>query len=188
MRPVFCALPVLFACTWAASAASEVTLILQFDGRHSDQSVGEMKRELQNLMRSSGTELSWRNSADVSSSESFSNIVVVTLHGMCVMRGFAPPFDDSGLPLGYSQVSGGDILPFADIECDRIRSELSTARGAVSPGDDRMLGRALGRVLAHELHHIIDRTRAHERSGILRKSLSPQELIADRTLSSSFTR
>jgi len=58
----------------------------------------------------------------------------------------------------------------------------------IGPGDDRMLGRALGRVVAHELHHIIDHTRAHERTGLLRKSLSPRDLISDRTLSSSFTR
>lgn len=141
-----------------------------------------MKRELQNLMRGSGTELSWRNSEDISPSESFPSIVVVTFHGSCEMRPFAPPLPSEEVPLGYSHISNGEILPFADVECDRIRAELRSGHGAIGPGDDRMLGRALGRVLAHELHHIMDRTRTHEQSGLFRKSLSPQDLIADHRL------
>ena len=187
MRPVICALFGLAAFTSTALAAGPVTLILQFDGRHSEQSVGEMKRELQNIMRGSGTELNWRNFADVSASESFPSLVVVTFHGNCDMRPFTSAASDGGMALGYSHVSDGEVIPFADVECDRIRRELRSVHGAITAGDDRMLGRALGRVLAHELHHIIDRTRTHERTGLFRKSLSPQDLTADRTLSSSFT-
>jgi hypothetical protein len=187
MRPVICALLALVASTSTASAAGPVTLILQFDGRHSELSVSEMKRELQNLLRDSGTELSWRNSAELSPAESFPSVVVVTFHGSCEMRPFQPLQPNDGAPLGFSHISNGEIIPFADVECDRIRSELRSGHGAIGPGDDRMLGRALGRVLAHELHHIIDRSRTHERTGLLRKSLSPQDLIADRTLSSPFT-
>jgi hypothetical protein len=164
-----------------AARASEVTLILQFDGRHSEPSVSEMKREIEYLMHGSGVELSWRNYSDVSASESFPRIVLVKFHGSCETRAFAGRAPDDGMPLGYSHISNGEIIPFADVECDHIRSELRSA-------DDRMLGRAMGRVLAHELHHIIDRTRSHTRTGLLRKSFSPQDLMADRTVSSPFTR
>ena len=188
MRPVICALLGLIAYTSAGIAAGPVTLILQFDGRHSEQSVGEMKRELQNIMRSSGTSLNWRDSGAVSASESFPNLVVVTFHGSCAMTPFTPPLSEGGLPLGYSHVSDGEIIPFADVECDRVRRELRSLHGPITAGDDRVLGRALARVLAHELHHIIDRTRAHERTGLFGKSLSPQDLTSDRNLSSSFAR
>jgi len=186
MRPVICALFGLIAYTSAGCAAEPVTLILQFDGRHSEQSVGEMKRELQSIMRGSGTELSWRISNEVSASESFPNLVVVTFHGSCAMTPFTSTLSEGGLPLGYSHVSDGEIIPFADVECDRIRRELRSIHGTLTAGDDRVLGRALARVLAHELHHIIDHTRTHERTGLFRKSLSPQDLTSDRTLSSSF--
>ena len=186
MRPVICALFGLTVYTCAALAAGPVTLILQFDGRHSEQSIAEMKRESQNIMRVSGTELSWRNSTEVSASESFPNLVVVTFHGSCAMTPFTSTLSEGGMPLGYSHVSDGEVIPFADVECDRIRRELRSVHGTMTAGDDRMLGRALGRVLAHELHHIIDRTRTHERTGLFRKSLSPQDLTSDRTLSSSF--
>lgn len=186
MRPVICALFGLAVSTSAALAAGPLTLILQFDGRHSEQSVGEMKRELQNIMLGSGTELSWREATEVSASESFPNLVVVTFHGNCAMTPFTSTLGEGGLPLGYSHVSDGEVIPFAVVECDRIRGELRSAHGTMTAGDDRMLGRALGRVLAHELHHIIDHTRTHEHTGLFRKSLSPQDLTSDRSLSSSF--
>lgn len=186
MRHVISALLGLAAYTSTALAGNPVTLILQFDGRHSEQSVGEMKRELQNIMRGSGTELSWRNSADVSASESFPSIVVVTFHGNCAMQPFTSTPSDGGLPLGYSHISDGEVIPFADVECDRIRHELRSFHRTITAGDDQLFGRALGRVLAHELRHIIDHTRTHERNGLFGKSLSPQDLAADRNLSSSF--
>ncbi len=187
MRPVICALLVLSASLFRASAADPLTLILQFDGRHSEQSVGEMKRELQSILRSSGTEVAWRNSGEISATESFSNLVMVTFHGNCEMRPYPPLGAVEGEPLGYAHVSNGEVIPFADVECDRVRSELRSGHSPVAMGDDRILGRAMGRVLAHELHHIIDRTRRHAQTGLMRNSLSPRDLIADRSLSSSFT-
>jgi len=180
MRPVICALLALSASATVASAATELTIILQFDGRHSDLSVSEMKRELQSLMRDSGTALSWRNSAELAAGESFPRVVVARFHGSCQMMPLAAPLLGDGEPLGYSHISNGEMIPFADVECDRVRAELRTRHGA--PGDDLTLGRAMGRILAHELHHIIDHTRTHARTGIMRKSLSPQDLIAARTL------
>jgi len=187
MRPVFCALLLIVASTCTAFATSEVTIILRFDHRHSDSAVNEMKRELQNVMHDSNVELRWRSFDEISRAESFAHIVVVTFHGSCETKPFATPLPDEPTALGYSHVSDGEVIPFAEVECDRVRSELRTARTPLGPEADRLLGRAMGRVLAHELHHIIDHTRTHSHTGLFRKSLSPHDLIADRTWSSSFT-
>ena len=66
MRPVICALFAVIASACTAFAAARVTLILQFEAQHSESSVNEMKRELQNLMRGSGVELNWRSLDDTS--------------------------------------------------------------------------------------------------------------------------
>jgi len=187
MRPVLCALLLIAASTSAAFATAEVTIILRFDQRHSDPAVNEMKRELQDVMHDSSVELSWRSSGEISPSESFAQLVVVTFHGSCETKPFAPPLPDEPVALAYSHVSDGQVIPFAEVECDRIRSELHTAHAPIGPEADRLLGRAMGRVLAHELCHIIGHTRTHSHTGIFRKSLSPQDLIADRNWSSSFT-
>ena len=178
MRPVICALFAVIASTCTAFAAGPVTLILQFEAQHSEPSVNEMKRELQNLMRPSGVELSWRSLDEISSKDSFPSVVVVTFHGTCQTKPFASPLPTDPVALAYAHVSNGTVIPFADVECDRVRSSLTSTPGARS---DLLFGRALGRVLAHELHHIIGQTRAHTQQGVSRKSLSARDLIADRT-------
>lgn len=178
MRPVICALFAVIASACTTFAAGPVTLILQFDAQHSEPSVNEMKRELQHLMRDSGVDLNWRSLGEISSTDSFPSVVVVTFHGTCQTKPLAPPLPADPVALAYTHVSNGTVIPFADVECDRVRSALTSTTGARS---DLLFGRALGRVLAHELHHIIDRTRAHTQQGISRKSLSARDLIADRT-------
>jgi hypothetical protein len=181
MRPVVCALFALFASSCTAFATAKVTIILQFDAAHSEGSVSEMKSELQNLMRDSGVELNWRRLDELSASDSFPSVVVVTFHGSCEMKPFAPALPNEPLPLAYAHISDGAVIPFADVECDRVRSLLRPAHADSGTDGDLLLGRALGRVLAHELHHIISRTRAHTQHGISRKELSSRDLIADRT-------
>ena len=135
MRPVICALYGLTVYTSAALAAGPLTLILQFDGRHSEQSVSEMKRELQNIMRDSGTELSWRNSTEVSASESFPNLVVVTFHGSCADEALAPHSVRRPAALSATRMSpNGEVIPFADVECDRVRRELRSVHSTMAAG------------------------------------------------------
>jgi hypothetical protein len=43
---------------------------------------------------------------------------------------------------------------------------------------DLLFGRALGRVLAHEVVHILSKSGAHSRTGVTRTSLSGSQLIA----------
>lgn len=181
MRPVICAAFALIASACSAFATAKVTIILQFDAAHSERSVSEMKSELQNLMRNSGVELNWRRMDELSASDSFPSVVVVTFHGSCQARPFAPPLPNEPVPLAYAHISNGAVIPFADVECDRVRSLLGSAETDAGQRGDLILGRALGRVLAHELHHILDRTRVHTQHGISRKSLSSRDLVADRT-------
>jgi hypothetical protein len=77
-------------------------------------------------------------------------------------------------------VSDGDLLPFSDIDCDRIwrfiQSELSACESA---RHNRHFGRALGRVLAHELYHIFANTTKHARGGIAKACYTAPDLLAD---------
>jgi hypothetical protein len=181
MRPVLCALLSVVTSACSAFAAAKVTVVLQFDARHSEPSINEMKRELQALMQDSGVELSWRQMDELSASDSFPSLVVIKFHGRCETTALAAPLPSESLALAYTHVSNGNVIPFADVECDRIRSSLASARTGYSSRNDLLFGRAMGRVLAHELHHIIGRTRTHTQHGVSRKCLSPHELVADRT-------
>jgi hypothetical protein len=114
-------------------------------------------------------------------------LAVIRLQGDC--RADAPlPF---GLTVGGTQdpealgrthVSNGVVLPFADIRCDQLRHFI---QGPLRSGHNReareqMLGRALARVIAHELYHILLRTTSHGKSGVARATQTAERLVAPR--------
>lgn len=90
-------------------------------------------------------------------------------------------FDERGPEaLAYTHSTDGQILPFIEVPCDRVRSSI---RPVIWGGDARqsnfLLGRALGRVMAHEFYHVLAKTSRHGRTGIAKHSLSAAELISD---------
>ena len=160
-------------------AASPVTIVFRFDGPHSDRSVQEMKRELGAIMNGSGVQVDWRERSKVQTSESFPNLVVVTFRGKCIMEPVPYLYDERG-PLAFTSNSDGEVLPFSEVACDRVRSSL---RGAMWGGDygrsDVLFGRALARVVAHELYHVLAGTTSHADSGVAKRALSGSELISE---------
>ena len=170
MIRTYFALSLLASC---AFARQPLTVVAQFEHTYSDSAVKEMQKELQSLMVNSGVELDWRLLSELGPSESFPDLVVVKFHGACDAN--APSRRWSGTPaaLAYTHVSDGQVLPFSEVDCDEVRS-------FVSAKSDLEFGRALGRVMAHELHHILTRSQTHPREGVARRSLSSTELTARR--------
>ncbi len=175
---------VVLCCASGASIAppastASLTVIFQFDRNHSEKSFLVMKHELGSILKGSGIQVEWRDRDHVSSSESFANLVVVKFRGVCKMDAAANHDADSG-PLAFTYLSDGVILPFSEVECDRVRSSL---RRAMSWQDyvhsDAVFGRAMARVLAHELYHVLAGTESHSAKGVALKALSGSELISD---------
>ncbi|HTA68892.1 MAG TPA: hypothetical protein VK776_11470 [Bryobacteraceae bacterium] len=171
-------------CASGASIApsgtpTPLTVVFQFDNTHSEKAFEEMKRELASIFKNAGIQIAWRDRDQVSSSESFPNLLVVKFHGVCKMDPAADRDEDSG-PLAFTHTSDGVVLPFSEVECDQVRSSL---RRAVSRGDrarsDIVLGRAMARVLAHELYHVLARTESHTANGVAQRAFSGSDLIGD---------
>jgi hypothetical protein len=186
MRALFCA-TVLMVCLLPGFAQTETpsspltTILFRFDGPTSEVGLQEMRHELRALMAPSNVQLEWRERATITSSDSFENIVVIDFHGQCLMEATGA-ISGEDQPLGWTRVANGKILPFADVQCDRVRAALSGSRNQHS---DVALGRALALVLAHELYHILARTTSHARDGIAKRALSGAELASSRL---AFTR
>ena len=90
-------------------------------------------------------------------------------------------------PLGWTHISEGAILPFADIDCDGIRSFLQAGLlGARADTEKSMYGRAVGRVLAHELYHIFANTQHHGAGGVGKATYTVDNLLGG--ISSSMKR
>ena len=178
MRHVLiCALAFASTALAASPVRPPLTIVLDFQGKHSDRSVAEMKHELEGLMKGSGLTFDWRMRSEAQD-ESFSNLVVVRFKGKCVLEPVGYLYDERG-PLAFTYSTAGVVQPFSEVACDRVTA---AARSAMFGGDfahaDILLGRALGRVVAHELVHILSKSGAHGREGVAQPVLSGVKLIA----------
>ena len=168
----------LSAMLWA-NAAPVVTLVLQFDEAYSASSLAAMKREVASIVRESGVKVDWRLLSDVHPTDSFEGLVVVRFRGACVIQRPAAMLDERGY-YAFTYVTDGDVQPFSEVECDKIANSISSE---MTPGQwkdrETVLGRALGRVLAHELFHMLAKSEHHSLAGVTKSALSPAQLVAD---------
>jgi hypothetical protein len=175
MRPVWiCA----FACLFVLSAFGEgITIVLDFQGPRSEQSVAEMKREFAGIMKDSTLrfDFRWRSQA---SEEALTDLVLVRFTGKCVLEPVGYLYDERG-PMAFTYSTDGIVQPFSEVACDKVTSAVRSAMaGSDFANADVLLGRALGRVLAHEVVHILSKSGAHGRTGVAKTALSGSQLIA----------
>jgi hypothetical protein len=169
----------------AQSASGSLSVYVANAGAASAQVAATLRAELRDILSGSGIQVQWHD-GDGSVG---GRLVVMRLQGSC--RGEIPPTPNTKNmkvtqdpeALGSTHVSNGEVLPFADIHCDRIRSfvaaPLSIYGSAVVR--DEMFGRAVARVMAHELYHILLKTTSHGKKGLARASQTAGQLIAPRT-------
>jgi hypothetical protein len=156
---------------------SVLTVILDFKGPYSRTSLQEMKRESGQILNSSGVRLQWRMLGE-NPLETFSDLVVMTFRGSCEYEPAAPRYDELG-PLAVTRSANGEIQPFGEVDCERV---VNSVRGAMSGIDfaraDLLVGRAMGRVVAHELVHMLTKSGLHGTEGVEKPGLSGRQLIA----------
>jgi hypothetical protein len=163
--------------------SSEVTVILDFKGPNSPNATKEMQREAGKILGASGINLSFRSRSEAYGSD-FSDLVVMTFRGNCKSEPPMPRYDETG-PYAVTWTTDGQVLPFGEVDCGRV---IQSARSAMWGGDlsraDTFYGRALGRVMAHEIVHMLTKSGDHAKGGVFREALSPRELTgASLTLS-----
>ncbi len=179
MRYVAICILSFFLLASQAAASTGITLLLQFENKHSERSVDEMKREMRVIMKDTGLQLDFRSRKDFNPNEPIADLVLVKFSGTCQMDTMPILFDERG-PLAFTHSTDGEVLPFSVVSCDRVRRSIESAMwGGERARADVLLGRALGRVLAHELVHIVAKSSKHGTKGIARTSLSGGQLIAE---------
>lgn len=82
--------------------------------------------------------------------------------------------------VGQTQVIDGRVIPYADVHCDEIRAALGAELVSAAPGRRSLVfGRAISRVVTHELHHILTKTTGHGAGGMTKWSYTAQDLVSD---------
>ncbi len=186
MKAILC-LPVLAAALFAAHIeqgpgdACDVAIYTQFAQPAGTLVLEDMKSEITGIFHPLGLRLDWRSLSEANGrQQAVSQILVVRFRGLCEVNVAAPQGSRRG-PLGWTHVSDGQILPFTDVDCDRIRDILAEPLAAAVPGERaRLLGRAMGRILAHELYHFLGNTSKHGTSGISKSAFNVSDLACPR--------
>jgi hypothetical protein len=177
----------LLACLLASAALpksgvdripSTVTVIIDVKGQASPAAFEEMKREATRIIGTSGIQLEWKMRGEAMGA-AFDDLVVMTFKGSCTLNPAPPIYDELG-PYAITRTANGEVQPFGEVDCDHV---VNSARAAMFGGEynrgDQLIGRALGRVVAHELVHMLTRSGQHAHEGVQKAALSGRQLIAD---------
>ena len=156
-----------------------ITLYTQFQQAPPDGVLQALRDEVEAIMAPIGLRFEWRDLSKTQGHEVSAELAVVTFKGRCDTVGLTTRSKYEGA-LGWTHVSDGQILPFTDISCDRVREfTQSGLLGMRAEERDEKYGRALGRVLAHELYHIFANTTRHGSVGVAKESYSVTDLLTD---------
>jgi hypothetical protein len=154
-----------------------LTIVLEFQGPHSERSMDAMKHELEGIMSDAPVSVSWRSPTEVMGTPA-DNLVVFRFKGKCVLEPVGYLLDERG-PMAFTYATDREVQPFGEVACDRVVAAVRPAMwGSDFARADLILGRALGRVVAHELLHMLSKSKAHAREGLASESLTGQQLIA----------
>ncbi len=163
----------------AQPVAAPITLYTQFQQDAPPAVVNALHYELDTIMAPIGMRFEWRSLATPRVAEISVELAVIKFKGHCDAANLLPLRSSPGA-LGWTHVSDGTILPFSDIDCDRIRDFVQRDLLTVDPKDrEDTFGRAMARVLAHELYHIFANTAKHGSCGIGKAAYTVQELLSD---------
>lgn len=160
------------------AAPAELAVVVQGGEVFSPLAWRAMEAESDRIVRQAGIRLRFIEHSKAAGQE-FGDLVVIRMTGKCAMDGLPVRLDDR-VPYASVSVSGSVVLPFGDVHCDRIRGSVQVAMGPeLHQNSDVIFGRALGRVVAHELYHILGNTKSHGMVGVAAEAFSARQLIAD---------
>jgi hypothetical protein len=182
MRAWHCAsgLLVSFACANGESIHTSQTLaiLFQFERPYANRALVETQRELNVLTQGASVRWEWYERGSTKAKSSFPNILVLDFLGDCDPRSATALTGPVDGWLARMHVSDGVVLPFGEVNCDLVRAVLSD--GAEKRWtNDKAFGRALARVLAHELFHFITNSTEHLERGLTKPSFSRKDLVVD---------
>ena len=157
-----------------------ITVYTQFDHPYSTTAMDVMRQELGAIMSPLGLDFTWRDLNAAHGNEVSVELVVVTFKGKCEIDSESYPSGETGA-LGWTHISDGTILPFSDVDCDKIRRFIGSEVRALDPkARDIAYGRAVGRVLAHELYHVFTNTTRHASWGVAKAFYTSKDLVSER--------
>ncbi|HEX4228819.1 MAG TPA: hypothetical protein VHZ07_09115 [Bryobacteraceae bacterium] len=159
----------------------QITVLLDFDKPHSHVPLKAMQSELQSILDAAGISLDLRVKDELPPDPQFGDLLIFKMNGHCSTEELpiGALIDERG-PLAWTYSSDGEMLSFGEVQCDRVRLSLQRLYGPQTAEMHSMLyGKALARVIAHEMYHMLSNSSEHTKAGVTKSSLTPRELAED---------
>ena len=192
LRLAACGLVFAFL-TWAQPSQNDsvrprIGVYLDFERIPATVPLQVMQRAVEDLLTPAGVFVVWRSAGQNSGTEAFSALAVVRFKGGCAVKSPVPASNFGTLgettALASTRVSGGRVLPYTEVECGEVGKALAYIRpGAGLAEREKAFGTALGRVVAHELYHILANRVEHAAEGLAQASELLSDLVSSRKLS-----
>jgi len=184
-------LPAFLACSQTPSktlGSPSIGVFMDFDSAPAAGWLDGMESQVQELLKPSGMALDWGLVRDNRGEKAFAGLVVLKFHGKCSAEGWAAAGSDFGSvgeisTLAFTRVDRGRVTPYAEVKCDEVRKALAYM-GYPAGQEERQkaLSRALARVVAHEIYHILAKTTEHAGSGLAKAAQPLNDLVSKRKL------
>ena len=138
-----------------------------------------VKQETDRLFSPLGVRLEWILREKAAANLEAEAIVFVRFLGRC--RPAREPLSaPHGQAMARTHASDGVLLPFSEVECESVLRQVQPAlAGLDRSSGEALLGRALGRVVVHEILHILLQRRDHAVRGIFRRELGLRQLVEE---------
>jgi len=140
-----------------------------------------MRAEVARLLEPTGLSVEWKRMSERRAGEDFARLVTVELRGQCSAMLSGPRDGATDVrALASTAIVDGRVLPFSAVQCDSLRRVLSpvlaASRRELWPA---LMGRAMGRVFAHELFHMLAQTKTHHAAGVSKPCFTVSDLTSE---------
>ena len=154
-----------------------VGVMLKFDRKPAHAFLKHLQAEVGAIFQPAGLDLRWEILGDKKTPGTYNRVVVVEMHGRCepVEAAVTPSGSDR---LGWTNLSDGEVLPYAALDCDQIARVVASARGPLLKRQlwPTLYVRLASRVLAHELLHALLQTSDHHETDCARSTVRSADL------------
>lgn len=165
------------------SHEKKLVIFLTSDSAIAPAASSEMKQELSHLLQPAAIHVEWQDPAVDRDAAENDYSALVRLRGSCRPTEPSARFEHavSGpFTLASSAVADGVVLPFGDIDCAALNSFLGPSLWKEPETvQEFVYARAVARLMAHELYHVIGQTHGHARNGVAEPSFTVAELLSD---------
>lgn len=151
-----------------------IGLTLRYAHDYDPTVLGPMRQELRRLFRRSPARPFVSSFESAGLRAAAEPAVMIRFHGNCSVTRVATEWAPG--PLATTAILRGRVVPFVDIYCDRVLKVIWPVLLRQPNHRPFYFGRALARILAHELHHAVNGEREHTESGLTKARLNPREL------------